>query len=48
MDLSSNIGSLRVVGFHVEIMPEFETFVASKDISSVLAMNSQRDVYVSC
>jgi hypothetical protein len=38
-DLSSDIGSLPVVGMPAEPLPEFETFVVSKGTSSVVAGN---------
>jgi hypothetical protein len=46
LDLSSSIGSLLVARLPVEPLPEFETFVVSKGISSVVAGNSQIGVYV--
>jgi hypothetical protein len=46
LDLSSDIGSLLVVRLPTEPLPEFETSVVSKGISSVVAGNSQIDVYV--
>jgi hypothetical protein len=46
LDLSSGIGSLLVVRLPTEPFPEFETYVVSKGISSVVAGNSQIDVYV--
>jgi hypothetical protein len=39
MDLSSDIGSLLVVGLPVEPLPVFEYFVVAKGISSVVAVN---------
>jgi hypothetical protein len=39
LDLSSDIGSLSVVGFPIEPLPRFETFVVAKGISSVVAVN---------
>jgi hypothetical protein len=39
MDLSSDIGSLPVVGIPVEPLPVSETFVVTTDISSVVAVN---------
>jgi hypothetical protein len=39
MDLSSDIGSLPVVGFLVDPLPMFETYVVAKGISSVVAVN---------
>jgi hypothetical protein len=46
LDLSSSIGSLLVVRLLAEPLPEFETYAVSKVISSVVAGNSQIDVYV--
>ena len=46
LDLSSSIGYLPVVWLPPEPLPEFETFVVSKGISSVVAGNSQIGVYV--
>ena len=46
MDLSSDIGSLPVVGLPAEPLPEFETSAISKGISGVVSRNSQIDVYV--
>jgi hypothetical protein len=48
MDLSSDIGSLPVVGLLVDPFHEFETFVASKGISYVVIVSSQRDVNIAC
>jgi hypothetical protein len=48
MDLSSSTSSPQVVGFPVEPLLEFETFVASKGISDVVIVSSQRDVDVAC
>ena len=39
LDLSSDIGSLPVVGLPIEPLPEFETFVVIKGISSVVVVN---------
>jgi len=39
LDMSSNIGSLLVVGLPIEPMPMFETFVVSKGISNVVVVN---------
>jgi hypothetical protein len=38
-DLSSNIGSLPVVGLPVEPLPRFETSIVAKGISSMVAVN---------
>jgi hypothetical protein len=46
LDLSSDIGSLPIVGLPIETLSEFENFAASKGISDEAIMNSQRDVYV--
>jgi hypothetical protein len=43
--MSFYIGSLQVVWLRVEPLLAFETIVASKGISGVVAVNSQRDVY---
>jgi hypothetical protein len=45
LDLSFGIGSLLVVKLPLEPLLEFETFVVSKGISSVVVGNSQIDVY---
>ena len=45
LDLSSNIGSLLFARIPAEPLLGFETFVVSKGISSVVAGNSQIDVY---
>jgi hypothetical protein len=45
LDLSSDIGSLPFVRLSVEPLPKFETSIVSKGISSVVAGNSQIDVY---
>ena len=47
MGLSSSIGSLPFVMLPTEPLPEFETYVVSKGISGVVAVNSQMDVYAS-
>jgi hypothetical protein len=47
LDLSSCVGSLPVVRLPAEPRPEFETYVVSKGISGVVAVNSQMDVYAS-
>jgi hypothetical protein len=39
LDLSSDIGSLPVVGLPVERLPVFETSIVAKGISSVVAVN---------
>jgi hypothetical protein len=39
MDLSSDIGSLLVVGMPVEPLPMSETSIVAKGISSVVAVN---------
>ena len=39
MDLSSDIGSLPVVGMPIEPLPGFETSVVTKGISSVVVVN---------
>jgi hypothetical protein len=39
MDLSSDIGSLLVVGLPVEPLPASENFVVTVDISSVVIVN---------
>jgi hypothetical protein len=39
LDLSSDIGSLPVVGIPVKPLPLSETYVAAKGISSVVAVN---------
>jgi hypothetical protein len=39
LDLSSDIGSLLVVGMPVEPLPVFETSIVTKGISSVVALN---------
>jgi hypothetical protein len=39
LDLSSNIGFLPVVGFHAEPLPGSKTFVVSRAISNVVAVN---------
>jgi hypothetical protein len=39
IDLSSDIGSLPVVGPPIEPLPVFETFVVAKGISSVVVVN---------
>jgi hypothetical protein len=39
LDLSSNIGSLPFVGLPIEPLPVSETFVVTKDISSVVSVN---------
>jgi hypothetical protein len=39
LDLSSDIGSLPVVGHHVEPLHVFETSVVTKGISNVVAVN---------
>ena len=39
IDISSKIGSLLVGGLPIEPLPEFETYVVSRGISSVGAMN---------
>jgi hypothetical protein len=46
LDLASSIGSLLVVRLSAKPLPNFETFDVSKGISSVVARNSQIDVYV--
>jgi hypothetical protein len=46
-DFSSDTGSLRVVWILVEPLLVFENFDASRGISGVVAVNSQRDVYAS-
>jgi hypothetical protein len=48
LDLSSDINSLPVVRFPVEILPKFGTYVVSMGISNVVTMSSQIDVYVTC
>jgi hypothetical protein len=48
LGLSYDTSSLPVVWLPIEPLPEFETFAASKGISYVVELNSQRDVYVSC
>jgi len=45
LDISFDIGSLPVVRLPVEPLPKFETSIVSKGISSVVARNSQIDVY---
>jgi hypothetical protein len=45
LDLSSNIGSLLVVRLTTKHLPEFEISIVSKDISGVVAGNSQINVY---
>ena len=48
LDLSFDIGSLLVIRLLEEPLPEFETSIVYMDISNVVTMNSQRDVYVAC
>jgi hypothetical protein len=46
LDLSYDIDSLLFVGMPVKPFPKFENCVTSEGISGVVAVNSQRDVYV--
>ena len=46
--MSYDTSFIPVVRLPAEPLPEFETCVASKGISDVVAVNSQRDVYVAC
>jgi hypothetical protein len=45
--MSFDNGSLPVVGFPIEPLPEFETYDASNRISGVVEVNSQRYFYAS-
>jgi hypothetical protein len=46
LDLASDIGSLLVVRLLVELLLESKTYVVSKGISSVVAVNSPTNAYV--
>jgi hypothetical protein len=46
LDLSFDIGSLLVVGLHVEPLPVSETSVVTKGISSVVVVNLRTYAYV--
>jgi hypothetical protein len=48
LDPSFDIGSIPIVRIPAKPIPEFETSSASKGISYVVAVNSQRDVDVAC
>ena len=46
LDMSTNIGSLPVIGFLVDPLSNFGTFAVSIDTSSVVTMSSQIISYV--
>jgi hypothetical protein len=48
LGLSTDTGFILDVGLLVEPLPDFGTFVVSKDTSSVVTMSSQINAYVSC
>jgi hypothetical protein len=48
LDLSTDIGSLLVVMFPVEPLPEFGTFVFLMAISNVVTVSSQINAHVAC
>jgi hypothetical protein len=48
MDMSSDTGSLPVVMFPAEPLPEFGAAVVLRGISNVVTMSSQISAYVAC
>jgi hypothetical protein len=48
LDLSVDTGSLPVVRFPAEPLPEFGTFVVLMGISNVVTVSSQISAYVAC
>jgi hypothetical protein len=48
LDLSINIGSLPIVRFPAEPLPEFGTYVVLMGISNVVTVSLKTSAYVAC